>query len=78
MNLSGLARGHKYLKITILYSLSVERSDNYYDNYNTYDYATRVKNHDNKLASSIGTLFNGYDRQSGLDSTVSTNFRKQK
>ena len=60
----------------ILFSLSVERSDNSYDYYNTYDYATRVKNHDNKFASNIGGLFNGYERQSGLDASVSTKCRK--
>ena len=57
----------------IVFSLSVERSDNSYDYYNTYDYATRVKNHDNNFASN---LFNGYERQSGLDASVSTKCRK--
>ena len=58
--------------------LSDVRSDNSYDYYNTIDYVTRVKNYDNQFASSIGSLFNSYDRQGGLDSTVSTNFRKEK
>ena len=67
------------MSVRIPLFLSDVSSDNSYDNYyNTYDYATRVKNYDNEFGSSIGSLFNSYDRQGGLDSTVSTNFRKEK